>query len=130
MLKISDAKVGLPVLVEINGSLVSGVIMVIDPESGEFGIKEAFTSDTKRFPAEKVHIQYPRPNGHQLGFSPPTTTSSPRDKALLRLLGGFIITIAGGKPGQEIVREVAEEIKRKGISKEGARAQELIAALR
>ena len=129
MVDINKIKVGLTVLVEFNGFLVPGTVMVIDLGSGELGIKRVFSENTERFPAGKVHTRYPHPNGHQPYFAAPTTPS-PKDRNLLRLLGGFIITLAGGESKQEIVREVAEEIKRKGISDQGTRAQEIIAALR
>lgn len=129
MLDISKARVGLIVMVEDNNFFVPGVIIVIDPDSNDIGVKEVFSDEIKRFPAEKVHTRYPYHNGYKPGFSTSPLNLN-KDRNLLRLLGGYVITLSEGIFSPEVLKEVAEEIKKTGIAQEGTRAQEVISTLR
>lgn len=126
VIDISRAKVGLAVIVEVNGCLIPGTIMTIDHDSGELGVRKVFTDDTQRFPAAKVHVRYPCYNARQPTFSTPSL----KDKNLLRLLGGYIITLSEGAFRPESLKELAKKIREKGISQKETRIQEIIEVLR
>ncbi len=128
MIDINEAKVGLLVAVEDKCFLIPGVIMVVDLDRRQVGVKKVFSRDTEIFPVEKVYFCYPLSNGHQPVFSPPPPPPL-KDRILLRLLGGFIITLSKGETRPETTKEVADEVIKAGIANEGARAQEIIAAL-
>lgn len=125
MLKVSEAWEGMQVFIDDKGISQRGKILVIDHENHEFGVMLTDTRTTKLYPEAKVRARFLCSNEQ-----PKIPAQSTKEKELLRLFGGYIITLAEGKSSPEIAREVAGEIRRAGIAQVGTRAQDLIAIMR
>lgn len=105
---------------------VYGPVIMIDRGTNEVGIKTM--EGNRLLPVAKLWTIPAFISDCRSGGQKPTPTNN--NVNLLRLLGGYIITLAEGGSSPEILKEVAEAIQRNNISRESTKAQEIIAALR
>ena len=75
---------------------------------------------TMDMPPEKVYHQ-----PHRTEYS----ASSSRDRNLLRLMGGYILTLSEGEINPAILGEVAGEIRKSGIAQKSVKAQEFLSKI-
>lgn len=120
MVDIDRIKIGLQVIVEDKGFFIPGVIMVIDHENEEIGVKLVFTNETRIFSVEKAYFRYPCDHQELKKTQP--------DK-LSRLLGGYIITLAQGESSRSSLEEIVKQLQETGIAQECVKAQHVLANL-
>jgi len=84
--------------------LVYGPVVVIDNERGEVGIRVG--EDIRSFPSEQLSTIYAFTTNYQ--------TEKPDDGGM-RILMGYIISIAEGPVNEVDLHEIAGEFKRQGV---------------
>lgn len=130
MIEIDRVKVGDILITKESRSgqqyLFYGPVVSVERETNEVGIKT--TEGNRLFPIAELWT-IPAFLAQKTNCGEPATPS-PKAKNLSRLLGGYIITLSQGEFSLEILKEVAQAIRNKGIATENVRAQEVIASLR